>query len=826
MKIVIFQSTKEMKILLAFFSLLSASCVANGQINPSKSVIKGTVTDSLKSTSMAFATISLLDKKSNKLVKNTLSKEDGSFEFDGFPQKTYLLQIASIGYQTKTITLPSFPKVGAPVIDAGFIKLATETTGMNEVIVSTTVKKPLIKQEVDRISYDVQADPESSGISVLDMLRKVPLLSVDATDNIKLKGNTNFKILINGQPSALIAQNPSDIFKAMPASNILRIEVITTPPAKYDAEGLAGIINIITKKKIGDGYNGNISTSYNSVYGPRINVGGTVKEDKFGANGYVGFQIPNKQVLNNGYTNNVISPYTTYLSQQGTSTIKNKNPYGSLELSYEIDTLNLLTANVNTYHWISNQTNSQVSSLQDSINGGLLQSYNLLNSQNNQYQGTDLSFNYQRGFKNNKERLLTISYKYNMQGYTSSTIGDYTQQSNDSTPSYSQYNNEGTKEHTIQLDYVHPIKKLTIEAGGKAILRTNYSEFNYNNYDSLTQKYINDSTQTNDFDYKQNVLSAYNSYELKLNKFVVKAGLRLEHTSINAKFTSVDTPFTQQYNNFIPSISLQRKFNGNNSVSVGFTNRIQRPSIWQLNPFVNRSNPEAISFGNPNLQPVLNHSIELNYSYFAKGSINIGLSYSFANNTIENVMTINPDTTTQTTYKNIGKNDRLGLSLNSNYPITKKLNFNINSMLLHIWLKGTLNGEFYSQSGFQGYCFTSTSYNFPHDYHASLDAGYDSRYVLLQGRDNYYFNLSFGGSKDFLNKKASISLYVMNPYEKYRKIDNYINTNTFNQYDYHYEYARRFNLTFRYKFGHLNSEEIKKTEKAVNNDDTNDGRGH
>ncbi len=800
------------------------SCVVNAQSPSSKLVVKGNVTDSIKGTSLGFITVTLLNKKSNKPIKNTITRDSGYFEIELLPNKSYSLQFLAVGYQTKIIDLPSYTTASPSTIDLGKVQLAVAASKMDEVVVSTTVVKPLIKQEVDRISYDVQADPENSGTSVLDMLRKVPLVSVDATDKIMLKGSGNYKILINGQPSSLISQNPSDIFKSMPASNILRIEVITTPPAKYDAEGLAGIINIITKKKIGDGYNGNISTSYNSVYGPRLGFNGTVKQGKLGASGYVGFQIPNKQVLDNGYTNNILSPSVSYLSQHGTNTTKNKNPYASLELSYEIDSLNLLSANANTYHWISNQSNIQYSILLDNTQT-VHQSYGLNNTANNEYQGSDISLNYQLGFKHNKERMLTASYKYNMQAYTSSTNEIYFQQFNDTLPNYNQYNNSGTKEHTVQLDYVHPIKKLTVEAGAKAIFRNNYSNFNYDNYNTLLNKYVKDPSQTNNFNYQQNVYSIYNSYELKLTKFVVKAGLRLEHTLVNANFTSVNDSVKQNYDNLIPSISLQRNFKGNNSINFGYTERLERPSIWQLNPFINKANPQVISFGNPNLQPVLSHSFEVNYSNFAKGNISIGLSYSFANNTIQNVTSINKDTVTQSTYLNVGQNKRLGLSLNGNYPITKKLNFGINAQLLHVWLKGTYNGELYNQSGFQGFCFTNTSYNFANGYHANLDVGYDSRYVLLQGSDNYYFSLSFGGSKDILKKKGSISLFIMNPYEKYRKIDDYTNTATFSEYNYNYEYARRFNLTFRYKFGHLNSE-IKKSEKAINNDDVGGRGGH
>ena len=304
-------------------------------------IIKGNVTDSVKRNPLPYTTLSLIDKTTNLAVRTTLTKDNGNFEFKLLPIKMYLLQVAAVGYQNKNIVLPSFD-TGGNIINVGGIQLATASTNLNEVVVSTTIVKPIIKQEVDRISYDVQADPENNATNVLDMLRKVPMVSVDASENIKLKGSGNYKILINGKPSALVARNPSDVFKSMPASNILKIEVITTPPAKYDAEGLAGIINIITKKNVDQGYNGSISTKYNTLYGYGINVNGTWKQGKFGLNGYVGYNARDKTLQTTyGYTNNIISPVVSYLSQNGVNNYRGDNTYGSMETSYEFDSLNL-----------------------------------------------------------------------------------------------------------------------------------------------------------------------------------------------------------------------------------------------------------------------------------------------------------------------------------------------------------------------------------------------------------------------------------------------------------------------------------------------------
>lgn len=765
---------------------------------------------------MGYVTVALRHNKTNLPVKSMLSKDNGSFEFTGLPLKSYQLVLASVGFKNKVIDIDSTKKL----IDLGNIQMSASTSSLNEV--SVTAVRPIIKQEVDRIGYDVQADPANKVESALDMMRKVPLVSVDASDNIKLKGNTDYKILINGKPSSLVAKNPSDVLKAMPASNIEKIEVITTPPAKYEAEGLAGIINIITKKNADQGYNGNISTRYNTVWGVGTNLNATVKQGKFGLNGYVGYNRQNKQSTTFQNSINTFNPVSSVL-QNGTNERGNgKNKYGSAELSYELDTLNLITANIESYTYSMAQASSQYSRQFDD-SSVVNQAYHLQNATSNHYSGTDVGINYQLGFAGHKDQLLTTSYKYSSSGSKQINSGLFTERLDYGMPDYNQYNNSGTKEHTFQLDYVQPLKKVTIEAGAKAILRKNFSDFSNDNYDDVTGKFVNNPTQTNNFDYQQNVYAAYNSYQVKLSKWTGKAGLRLEHTTVDANFTSIGSVASQDYNNLIPSVSIQRTLKSS-SINFGFSERISRPNIWQLNPFIDKSNPKYINVGNPELRPVLNHSFELNYSNYAKGSVNLGLSYSFANNTIQGVTSIGKDTVSTTTYANVGHNKRLGANFNVNYPITKKLNLSVNSQVIYVWLTGTYNSIFYTNKGFQGYMFGNAGYKFDKGWRVGMDGGFDSRYVLLQGKDNYYVGASMSVSKDFLKDKANIGINISNPWKKYRTNDSYTKTDQFEQTNSNQNYYRNIGFNFTYKFGRLNSQ-IKKNQRGIQNDDSSGNRG-
>lgn len=807
-------------LLLAFCWFLSVAVMA--QSAPQLLTVKGIAIDSATNKPAGYVTVVLLDAKTQQSVRGGLTKDDGTFELKAVMGKEYLLTFASVGYKNKTINI-----TGADAVtDVGNVLISTASSQLKEV--SVVAVRPIMKQEVDRISYDVQADPESKAVTALDMMRKVPLLSVDADDNVKLKGSGNYKILINGKESALMAKSPSDVLRAMPATNIEKIEVITTPPAKYDAEGLSGIINIITKKNSDQGYNANINGRYNSIWGPGININASVKQGKLGANMFFG---ANKRSTNQSISGNTqLFTNGAAIRQSADNSRSGNNRYGDLELSYEIDTLNLLTGSLEFFrgHNIQN-SNSLSNSL--AADGSLMQQYSQLSSNINNWQGMDAAINYEMGFKNKKDRLLTLSYKYgyspNSQSNNSvfnNRIGLYQSQ----LPDFNQYNKDGERSHTIQVDYAEPFKVVTLEVGGKAILRNNFSNFTRDDRDSATSQYLPNAAFTDNFNYHQNVYSLYNSYQIKMNKYTAKVGLRIEHTNIDADFTTVNQTVKQDYNNLIPSVSIQRAFTGS-SINFGFTQRIQRPGIFQLNPFVDNSNPQFISTGNPNLRPELNNTFEFTYSNFGKNSFNTGLSYAFSNNSIQNVtnLSANADgqTVTTTTYQNLGSNRALGLNLNANIAFTGRLSLNTNIGVAHTWLKGSYGGQLYKNSGLNGEAFGGLGYKFDGGYRLGFDAGFISSRVALQGKSNAWVFNSYVLTKEFLNKKANVSLVLNNPYSKNRKFTSTTVTPEFYQSSFFENPYRNYVVRFSYRFGKLSSE-IKKNRRGINNDDTKSGGGN
>ncbi|HYK76775.1 MAG TPA: outer membrane beta-barrel protein [Daejeonella sp.] len=776
--------------------------------------IKGTVADSSTRKPLDYVTIGLQSVQKQP-IKSTLSKPDGSFSFSTLKPAKYFIAIVSVGYQSKTMEIDLTSKARA-VKDLGIIYINTKTNKLNEVVI--TADKPLIKQEVDRITYDLQADPESKTNSVMEMMRKVPLLSVDAEDNILLKGNANYKILINGKPSGMMERNPKDILKSMPASSIQNIEVITSPSSKYDAEGLAGIINIITNKKVDNGYNGSLNLSERfPVGGPGIGGSFTFKQGKLGISAYSGgsiYNTPSTITSNNRATTGINH---TNLSQLSERYSDSGNGYFGTEISFEIDSLNLVTAqfgiNGNQSEGLSNQ-----SSL---LNGqeGILQSYNIQNNNDGNGKSSDASLNYQRGFKGNKNRLLTFSYRYygyeneqNAALITSTRI-------NYEVPDYKQFNIGGTDEQTFQIDYVHPFKKLNIEGGVKGIHRRNHSDFHFRAFNSQNDLFELDPSRTNLFNNTQDVLGAYNTYQYNLKNWGFKAGFRMEKTIIHADFISSVSKVNQEYFNVVPTINMSRKFKNMSSINFSFTQRIQRPGIYQLNPFVDRSNPNLESTGNPDLHPTVGNMFQLGYNKSKKSSINLVLGYTFFDDLIMPVSAFDPITyVTRSSYDNTGKARLINTNLNLNYPISRKWSLNFNAGLAHGHVEGLVNGILVKNEGFMYNISSSSSYRFEKGWRINANMYLNGPNLALQGTSNSYISSSFSVNKDIVKDKLSFSAAANNPFRKYRINRKEIFGPDFFQTSDNQAYYRSFHTSLNYRFGKL-KEAMKKNKRNINNDD-------
>ena len=806
---------KTQALLLLLGAMLSLNKTATSQSKPDQK-ISGIIADSITQKPLDYITVSLKTDK-NLAVKASLSKADGSFSFKELKPQMYSLKIVALGFMPKTVNVDLRDST-IKSKDIGVIYITKSSTKLKEVMI--TGDKPIMTQEIDRISYNLQADPESKGSNVLEMMRKVPLLSLDAEDNIQLKGDKNYKILINGKPSSMVERNPKDILRSMPASSIEKIEVITTPPAKYDADGLAGIINIITNKKVDNGYNGSLNVNERfPVGGPGFGGSFTVKQGKFGTSGYGGGSIYNNPSTTN--TNNRFTTSTT-LKQTALRESDNRSAYFGSELSYEIDTLNLISGQVNINGNRNDGTSDQESFLRK--DNEVIQSYTLLNKNTGKGRGFDVAFNYQIGFKSDKNRLLTTSYRFFEYGNDNFSNLIVSNSESYSRPDYKQLNKGRSSEQAFQIDYVHPVKKLTIEAGVKGILRNNTSNFRYDtlNTDGV---FALDNSRSNNFKNKQSIYSIYNSYQYNLKNWGFKGGLRLEQTLIDADFISTSSQLQKSYLNLVPSVSINRKLKNMSSLTLGYSRKIKRPGIYQLNPFVDRSNPNFESSGNPNLRAATASGIELKYSNFKKGSFNIGLSYEFYNKLVMPISILDAATNiTRSSFDNTGKAQVIGGNANVNYPLTKKWNLSLNAHAGYGHVTALVNNVIVENQGLMYYVSGSSGYSLNKGWRINANMNMQGPNLSLQGTSNSFIGSSFSVNKDLIKEKLSFSASANNPFAKYRYYISETNGNDFTQESNNQSYLRTYSASLNYRFGKLKSS-VKKSKKAIINDDTGGGMG-
>ncbi len=775
--------------------------------------ISGIAVDSVSRKALDFLTVNLLKDKT--VLKADYTKTDGTFSFAGLRPGQYQVLIAGVGY--KSTTIPAvLSDSSVRKLDLGYILIREDALGLKEVKV--TAAKPIIRQEADRISYDTQADPESKVFNVLDMMRKVPYLSLDADDNVQLKGNSDFRIFINGKPSGMIERNYKDVLRSMPASSILRIEVITTPPSKYDAEGLGGIINIITMKAPNNGYNGNVNLSERfPVGGPGVGGAFSAKKGKWGLSSFGGANLYNNPETSYLNRRNTFREEATLLDQRGFNSSESQNAYLGLEVSYEIDTLNLISGQFNINGNRNNGMGRQRSLMENG--GGILEQYSIRNTGTGDGKGMDAAINYQLGFKADKNRLLTFSYRYFGFDNENDNVMNISDRINYALPNYRQLNIQKFAEQTIQADYVHPLKKLTIEAGIKAILRDNSSNFEYRTYNSDTDTYEVISAMSNTFFNTQNIYGIYNTYLYNFKQWSFKGGFRVEQTLLDADFVSTQSQVRQNYFNVIPTLTLSKKLK-KGGLSAAYTQRIRRPGIYQLNPFIDRSNPTFERTGNPDLKPSVMNDVSLGFNRQGKTSFNAGVGGSFIKDMFFPVIVYNPETgITRSSFGNVGKARLLPMvNLSVNHPLSKRVNLSFNSRFAYAKTSGLINGEMVSNKGLMYGLNLSTAWRMQKDWRVNANVNFNGPGINIQERTNTMLSTSFSVNKDLIKDKLSFSASLNNPFTKYRiNIRNGFGPD-FTQVNERTDYFRSFYLTLNYKFGKL-KESIRKNKRGIRNDD-------
>ena len=667
------------------------------------------------------------------------------------------------------------------------------------------------------------------------------MVTVDGEDNIKVNGSSSFKVYVNGRPNNMMSNNPSEVLKSMPANTIKKIEVITNPGPKYDAEGVGGILNIVT---VGSGFEGYTATV--SANGSNTGVGGglfgTVKVGKLTVSARYNYNHNSQPRSYSGSTLTVTdenpSSASANIESEGSSKSRSNFQSGSLEASYEIDTLNLVTASFGLWgnNYSSRGTSSTVGT--SPLDGGGLYSYSMPSHSRNSWFSIEGSVDYQRLFKV-KDRMLTFSYRISTDPETSDSYTDYDDM--DAVADWQDYlqrlenqHNDGsqrTTEHTFQLDYTTPIGKLhTLEAGAKYILRNNSSENDrYTMAATATGGYEFDEDHSSHYRHNNDIIAAYLGYGLKWKKLSGRLGLRYEHTIQDVKYLlGRGDDFRKDFDDLVPSASIGYRLTDTQNFRLGYNMRIYRPGIWYLNPYLDDSNPTSISQGNPNLVSEKSHSFSLGYNSFTtKLSINLSLRYSFTNNSIESVSSLVSDNdiaglqnptgkgVLYTTYRNIGKTRSANLSAYVNYsPFTTT---RIYANLYGGWTYLSDGGDL-SNHGWNMYAYGGAQQTLPKDWRISLSIWSQTPWISLQGKGSGFFGYGLNVTKQFLKQRLTLSAFANNFFKKYNVYNNDMSSTGFTQHSWSKYNQQRFGISVSFRIG-----ELKASVKKISNDDVKEG---
>lgn len=825
---------------LLWMLMISGLVAAQNTANTSFQV-KGILLDSLTQEGEPYATIKIVKKEAPaKALKMLVTDMKGQFQEKVPGTGNFVMTITSVG---RTPIVKNFSvKAGEKLVDFGTLYIVDASNELGQVEI--VAQKPLVKADIDKIEYNVQDDPDAQSNSVLEMLRKVPLVTVDGEDNIQVNGSSSFKVYVNGKPNNMMSNNPTEVLKSMPANSIKHIEVITNPGPKYDAEGVGGILNIVTVGSGVEGYTATFSANV-SNRGAGGGAFGTIKSGKLTVSARYNYNYNDQpRNYNSGsqhVTPEAVTENSSNLDYDGSNKGHGSFQSGSMEASYEIDTLRLVTMSFGLWGGgnKSNGSTDYIATFPESMNAAPIYSYSAFNRSKSSWYSIDGGVDYQRLFKV-KDRMLTFSYKISPQ--TSDSYTEY-EIDNGYNPDWADYLNrlknlhndgeQNTTEHTFQADYTTPIGKLhTLEAGAKYILRNNSSEDDRFDADD-TGKYEYNKDQSSHYKHLNDIIAAYLGYGLKVKRLSGRLGLRYEHTIQDVKYlVGRGEDFTKNFDDVVPSASIGYKLTDMSNLRLGYNMRIYRPGIWSLNPYLNDTDPSYISQGNPELDSEKSHAFNLSYSNFTqKFNINISARYSFTNNSIENVTRLMPDTEIEglknptgkdvlySTYANIGKTRYASVNGYVNWNATPRTRIYMNMSGNYSYLEGS---EGMRNDGWSLFAYGGAQQTLPHDWRISLNVFGQTPWIMLQGKGSSFFDYGLSVNKSFLDKRLTLSAFASNFFKKYMDQSSTTEGNGFIR-ESNYKYSRqRFGISVSYRIGELKAS-VKKAARTISNDDVKSG---
>ena len=713
-------------------------------------LITGTILESGSQQPVEFATVMIGDKTTRQPLTGATTAADGTFSVSTNTQDFYV-EISFIGFATKTLN--EFTIVEGKA-ELGDIVLSNDSQMLDEVTVRA--EKSQTEFKLDKRVFNVGKDLSTTGASALEVLNNVPSVNVSIEGEISLRGSQGVQILINGKPSVLAADG-GNALGTITADMIQQIEVITNPSAKYDAEGTSGIINIVIKKEERKGMNGSVSLNTGAPHNHSFGLSLNRRTEKFNLFTQLGAgyrEMPNEsENINRDLDNN-----TTVLSN-GTE-YRNETFYNFiLGTDYHIDDYNVLTLSGNFAYEVEDQPSETNFSLLDA-SGAEVSEWKRTEETKATNPKWQYELQYKRDFKDDKDHTLLFSALGNFFGKDqSSEFFDSTVSGSDADGTQRTRTDFQEAENTFKLDYTKPFsEKLTLETGAQYVINDVSNDYEVNNL--IDGEWINDPRQTNVFEYAQNVMAVYGTGAFEGDKWGVKLGLRVENTDLNTLLANTNESNDQNYTNFFPSAHTSYKLSEGISLQAGYSRRIFRPRLWDLNPFFNIRNNFSIRTGNPDLQPEFTDSYELASIFIlGKTSLNFTVYHRYTTDVVERISTFENNVNT-TKPLNVGTNGATGLELNGKYTPNNWLTFTGDVNYNYFNRQGELEATSFDFNADQWSSKLTTKIKLPAGIDFEVTGQYQSAEQSVQSRQSDQLFADLGLRKKILNGKGVLNISV------------------------------------------------------------------
>lgn len=750
MKKALFNRKKILNLLRMFVCSFSLLIFSHTQAQGKSIEIIGKVLDVSTNLPIEYATISLLDTNSNTPITGTVSNIDGYFNVST-DAKNFYIEISYIGYTTKSFKTFNIVK---NQVDLKEVFLSEDLQALSEVVVRA--EKSQTEFKLDKRIFNVGSDLSSTGASALEVLNNVPSVNVNIEGEVSLRGSQGVQILINGKPSVLAAAD-GNALGTVTADMIERIEVITNPSAKYDAAGTAGIINIIIKKSEKRGLNGSASLNVGVPNSNSVGLSLNKRTEKFNIFSQIGVGKRTFKDVRESINQDIVND--TLIRSDERSTFDEKFSSFLLGSDYYINDLNVVTLSGSYAYEVEEQrSNANFNRFYNENN--LTDSWT--RSDNTEATNPKLRYElqYKKDFKRHEDQDLLFSALGNSFAKDQSSVfqntGVFGNEPNSLQETRTDYSLE---DYTFKLDYIHPfLKKHTLETGLQYVINNVSNDFAVSNF--VNDVWAVNPDLTNVFDFDQNVLAFYNTLAYESNIWGLKLGLRIENTNLSTLLRTTNISNRNSYTNLFPSLHTSYNVSDDFSIQAGYSRRINRPGLRQLNPFNNIRNNFSISRGNPDLQPEFTDSFELTSIHKMKDlSLNFSLYNRYTTDVVENIITFENNISTSQP-ENVGTSNTIGFEANGKYSplnwLTLTSDFNIN----YFKRKGVFESQTFDFNGNRWNSRMTSKFKLPLEFDFEMTGNYSSKFASIQGEVSESYFVDFGLRKKILKGKFILNLSV------------------------------------------------------------------